>query len=690
MKVVLQDGIKDCGICSLLSIIRFYGGEVSKEYLREITNTTKDGVSFYNLIEGAKQIGFDAVGLTGKIENIEVNNLPCIAHFIVNKSYKHFVVLYDINKKKKQVTLMDPAKGKKIISISEFNLLSSNNYIFLKPLKKLPIMQKKNVIYKNIASLFKRNKKTLFIIVILTFSYFIFNIITSFHFKYLLEYSINYSLTKNIYYLSIIMIVFYLLKNISNLLRNILLSKWTILFDKEITTNTYKQLLLLPYLYYKNRTTGEVISRFKDLNTIRSFINKFFCIISTDLISFIIFFIIMFNYHKELTIYLLIPMFCLLLYQLLIGSKKKKYLKRISTKEDVINSYLIQGISNVDTVKGSHLEKRLIDKFSLNYQSFLETIYSYNLLLERYIFNKNVLNDISLLIIFGLGSYYVINGNLLLNNLIVYQYFYSYFNTSFSNLISIIEEYSSYKVALNRVEEIFMISKDNFNNNYFYLSFTLNGNITYTDLTYKVGSKYLFKDLNLHIKQGEKILLSGESGSGKSTLMKMLLRYVEVEFNKIQIADIDINHYHLENIRSNITYVSSSEYLFNDTIKNNIVLYKDYSEEEFNDVCRICLVDDIVKNSSNGYDTLIEENGFNFSNGERQRIILARSIIKKTSIYIFDEALAGIDISREKKILENIFKYLNDKTVIVISHRFNNKKLFDRVLKLEKAQIYES
>ena len=87
---------------------------------------------------------------------------------------------------------------------------------------------------------------------------------------------------------------------------------------------------------------------------------------------------------------------------------------------------------------------------------------------------------------------------------------------------------------------------------------------------------------------------------------------------------------------------------------------------------------------------MIEENGFNFSNGERQRIILARSIIKKSNIYILDESLGQIDINREKKILENIFKYLSDKTIIVISHRFNNKKLFDRVLKLDKAKIYES
>ena len=116
------------------------------------------GVTLYNLIEGAKIIGFDAIGLSGKIENIDVNNLPCIAHLIVNKSYRHFVVIYQIEKKKKQVIIMDPAKGKKKISFSEFNLLSSSNYLFLKPIKKLAVMKKKNIIYKNISKLIKKKQ----------------------------------------------------------------------------------------------------------------------------------------------------------------------------------------------------------------------------------------------------------------------------------------------------------------------------------------------------------------------------------------------------------------------------------------------------------------------------------------------------------------------------------------------------
>ena len=690
MKVVLQDGIKDCGICCLLSIIRYYKGEVSKEYLREITNTTKDGVSLYNLIEGAKEIGFEAIGVSGTIEDINVNNLPCIAHVVVKKNYKHFIVIYQINKDKKQLIIMDPAKGKKSISFSEFNLLTSNNYIFLKPIKKLPIRKKKNIIYKTIKKLYSKQKSKFILIFILTFSYFVINIITSFHFKYLLEYSIKYNLIQNIEWISSTLILLYLLKNINLAFRNILLNKWNTIFDLETTTITYKQILLLPYLYYKNRTTGEIISRLKDLTMVRTFISNLFCTLTTDLISIIIFIWIMCQYNYKLTILILIPLIIIVIYNIAFQKSKKKSMTILCKYQDKINSDFIQGISNVDTVKGSHLEKRLFDKFTIHYKTFLEKLYNYNLWLEFFTFLKNNLKDCIYLLLYGFGSYYVIIEKLTLSNLIIYQTFFTYFLTSFYNVLSLLEEYHSYKISLERIEEIFMISPDSFKNNYYYLPFKLNGNIFIKDLKYKVGSKYLFNDLNLTIKQGEKILLSGQSGSGKSTLLKMLLRYVEVPYGKISIAGIDINHYHLENIRSNITYVTSNEYLFTDSIRNNIALYKENKEEEFEKVCDLCLVNDLISNNILGYDSLIEENGFNYSNGERQRIILARSILRKSNIYILDEALGQIDINREKKILQNIFNYLHDKTIIVISHRFNNKKLFDRILKLEKGKINES
>ncbi len=690
MKVVLQDGIKDCGICSLLSIIRFYGGEVSKEYLRELTNTTKDGVSLYNLIEGAKKIGFDAIGVTGKLEDIEVNNLPCIVHTIVNKSYKHYIVLYQINNIKKEVLIMDPAKGKKTISFSEFNMLTSKNYIFLKPTKQLPFLKKKNIIINLLKKSFRSNSKNLIVISFLTILFFIFNIMYSLNFKFLIEYSINYNMTLNILLITYIVLLITFFKNINFLLRNILLSKWNSIFDISTTTTTYKQILLLPYLYFKNRTTGEVISRFRDLNIIRDYLSNIFCTLTTDLICIIIFLIIMFRYISSVTSIILFSVLLLIIYTFTIKSRKKKLIKNIKKNEEIINTYLIQGISNVDTIKGSHLEKRFIDKFLINYKSFIDIVYKYNRFNEINRFVKNNFSDFIFILIYSFGSYLVIKDNLNLSSLIVFQTFTNYFLSSVFRIQNVLEEYSTYKVSKDRIEELFLIGEENFNHNYFYLSYDLKGNIEFNNLNYKLGNKYLFKDLNLVIKENEKILLSGESGTGKSTLVKILMRYINIDFGMVKIKDIDINHYHLENIRKNITYVSSNEYLFNDTIKNNISLYKDYQDEEIENVCKICYVDDIIKGKDTGLNTMIEENGFNLSNGERQRIILARSILKESSIYIFDEALGQIDINKEKKILESIFKYLNNKIVIVISHRFNNKKLFDRVLKLEEGIIIES
>ena len=397
----------------------------------------------------------------------------------------------------------------------------------------------------------------------------------------------------------------------------------------------------------------------------------------------------MLKFNFKLTLIINLNILIIILFIIISNKNKKKSIKRIHRSEDIINSYLIQGISNVDTIKGSHLEKRMIDKFSVNYKSFQESIYSFNNISEIENLIKSIVNDLIFILILGIGSYLVIKDKLSLSNLIIYQTLVNYYLKSAINIINVMSTYNSFKVSLDRVEELYMLEEENFNNNYFYLPYTLDGKIEIKNLTYKVGSKILFDNLSININRGERILLSGESGCGKSTLVKMLMRYIETKYNTIIISGIDINHYHLQNIRSNITYVTSNEYLFNDSLRNNICLYKEYSEEEIKKVCEICSVDEI-NNNDNYLNYIIEENGFDLSNGERQRIILARSLLKKSNIYIFDEALAQIDINREKKILEEIFKYLQNKTIVVISHRFNNKKLFDRVLKLEKGKIYEN
>ncbi|MBQ2640315.1 MAG: ATP-binding cassette domain-containing protein [Bacilli bacterium] len=689
MKIVMQDGIKDCGICSLLSIIRFYGGDVSKEYLRELTNTTKSGVSAYKLLEGAKKIGFTGFGCKGDIKNIDKNNLPCIAHLIINKSYQHFVTIYDIDLINKKVLIMDPAKGKKILSFSYFRLLSSNNYIFLKPIKKLPVVTKRKIILEDIKKFCHHNLLPIVIITILSLIYFLINIIVAFHFKYLLQFVINYELSINILFISYYLLIIYIVKELLLFLRNTLLLKMTSLFDYKVTTNTYKKILLLPYFYYKNRTTGEVISRIKDLNIVKTYLGNFICSITTDLFTAIIFIIFMFNINNQLTISVLLIIGIIFIYNYLITRLKRKRIQNYYNNEEKLNSYLIESLTSVETIKGLHIENNTLTKFRLKYKNYLESFYKMSILNEINTFFKNIINNFLLVIVYGFGTISVINNKISVAELFIYQGMLSYFLTSINNLIFLKQEHTSYKAALDRIHDMYTIKQEVFDGNK-YNNFSLVGDIKYNYLTYGYNRVNLFNNLKLTIRSKEKILICGSSGSGKSTLIKMLMRYVEVPFDMIKINNVDINHYHLDNLRNKITYVSNSEFLFSDTIYNNIILNRKVSMEEVKNISKIVLLDEVISKNNLGYQNIVEENGFNFSGGERQRIVLARTLLKNSDIYIFDEALSQIDIDKERKILINIFKYLKNKTVIVISHRFNNCDLFNRVIKLEGGKIVEN
>lgn len=689
MKIVLQDGIKDCGICCLLSVIRYYGGDISKEVLRQITNTDRSGVSAYNLIEGARKIGFEATGMKGDLSKIEKNNLPCLAHLVVNKSYKHFVVIYDIDLDNNKVLVMDPAKGRRSLTVGEFRLMSSMNFIFLKPIKALPIFNKMKIIKKTVLDFIKSKKILIWLVMFLSLCYFLFQILTAFHLKYILEFSINYKLSGVLVFLSIYLIILYFFKEFSNFLRNILLMKILSTLDFNMTFVTFKQILLLPYLYFKNRTTGEVISRLKDLNTIKNFLGQICCFVISDFLGTFIFGFIMFYLNKKLFIFIIF--ICLFSFgmQILFNKLKMRKLKIVNSYNDRVDSYLIEAITNIETIKGSHLEKRFSDIFKIKYQKFLEKNYSMNLILEWQLFFKSFINNFLMTVIFGVGGYLVIKNKMSLGELFIYQNIFNYFLFSFNNLLNVEGLYHEYRLAIERVEDLFMIRRENFSGGYSYSLYRLTGDIIFKNLNYDVSLKCLFKDINFSIKYKDKVLLVGESGTGKSTLVKMLMKYIEVPFGFISINNIDINHYHLDNLRNNITYVGNSDTLFTDTFYNNIVLNGNVLKENFEKIVKITKVDEIVKDDGLKYRKVIEEDGFNLSTGERQRVILARALIRKSDIYIFDEAFSQIDLNKTEEILNDVLKYLEDKTVIVISHRNNFYKLFNRVLKLENSQIHE-
>ena len=223
--------------------------------------------------------------------------------------------------------------------------------------------------------------------------------------------------------------IIYILKETSTVIRNILITKYSELLDYKITLKTYEQIILLPYLYYKNRTTGEIISRIKDLSYVKGYIVKLFTVCSTDIFTSFIFMILLFNINKILTLCSIILFILLITLNLLQKPKLQSRIKKYYRKEEKLNSYLIEVLSCMDVIKGMHTEKLVIDKLKIKYQNFLESIYKLSLVQELFTYFSNNINDLFQVIILGLGSYEVVKTNLSLGQLIIYQSILSFLNT---------------------------------------------------------------------------------------------------------------------------------------------------------------------------------------------------------------------------------------------------------------------
>ena len=179
----------------------------------------------------------------------------------------------------------------------------------------------------------------------------------------------------------------------------------------------------------------------------------------------------------------------------------------------------------------------------------------------------------------------------------------------------------------------------------------------------------------------EFVVVYGKSGTGKSTLIKLLNKELELKEGNIYINDEDINELNTTSLRNKICYVSQNEYLFNDSIKNNIAMFKNTKNKEIEKVLKVTMLDKVLKQRNINLDFILEENGHNLSAGERQKILLARTLLRNTDFIILDETMNEIDIDSERKILERIVTEYN-KTIIMISHRNSNIDLFKRRVEL--------
>ncbi|MDD3048433.1 MAG: peptidase domain-containing ABC transporter [Bacilli bacterium] len=680
-KYVKQETISDCGVACLLTIIKRYGGNVSFEKLRDLTKTSKNGTTAFHLIEAANKLGLTATGY--KCDDIlNICEFPCIGHVTMQNSYQHFIIIEEIIIKDKIIIITDPVSGMKKYPFEEFNQIWNKVIIILKPTNKI-IKEKdhKNLI-KLMIKFIKPYKNKLILIFLISLIYIFLNMLSAFYLKIITDqYFHSY---KSLFIIFIIFLIFGIFKVLSDYVRNRLL----IYIDKQINYNliidTYKHIISLPYKYFDTRHTGDILTRINDLNYIRELISKISFTFIIDLLLIIISFFMLF-FINHLLFYL--SLFTIILYfiiYLIFNPIIKKYISLNQEKESAVNSYLVESIGGINSIKGLGVEEEVLSNIKTKYNSLVNNNYKFEKVYNASQTLKNIIMIIGLTTLTYISSVLILNKVITIGDLILFNTLLLYFFEPIQNIFELEPLIKNASNALKRINNLFCLESEDSNNKIEYIK----GNISITNLAFSYNDKDLIlKEINLCINEGEKVMIMGDSGSGKSTLFKLLLKYYKINDNFIKIDNKDINLYNLKTIKNGIVYVSQNEVLFTESIYNNIVLNRNIKEKDFLKICDLTYVNEIIKNNNLKYNQLLEENGSNISGGERQKIIIARSLLKNANIYIFDESTNQMDLILEKNIINNIFNLYKSKTIIMIMHHLENIDLFDKVIILKDGKV---
>lgn len=650
---IKQKGLKDCGPACILMILKYYDGYISLDKLSDMLCTSNKGTTAYHMVEVLKSLGFDSDGF--KYKDISSLKCPCIALINID-SYNHYVVIYEINFKRKYLIIGDPSKGIVKMRFNEF-LSYFTGVIITVTLKRKLIKEKEIKIFNFVFKLIKPNIKYLIFISTLSLIISICSILSSFFLQSVII-NINHSFINKIILLFLILFLFMI---VTGYIRNLLLIKINQNIDKKLSLNTFNHIINLPYYYCKNKTVGEISSYFNDLFLIKNVINNvsitFF--INIPLIMLLTIFLFFTSYQL-----FIINMFTISLYLIiyLVFKNKNYYLTDLLLrKKAFINSYIIESIKGYETIKNLGIQKKRILEFNDEYSKYLninkkfDKVKNNEFLLRELVSSLNVI----LIVIYGVVS---LKSGLQVEKFITIFLLSSLLNNSFKNILEFDYEIKEVKSSIEHIGELF-------NKNEYKENIVVNGDIFVKNLSYSFNKvNNVLNNVNLSIKKGMKVMVSGESGSGKSTLFKIIKGYYDNYKGDVIIDNYQSNKYSFKNV----LYVSPRETLFTGRVIDNLINKND----------EICELDSFI----NDYNLLIEEDGFNISDGQRQRIVLARALVN-FNILIIDEGLSQVDVNMERRILKRLFEKYKDKTIIYISHRLDNLDLFDRFLKLDKGYI---
>lgn len=735
----------DCGPTCLRMLAKFYGRSYTAQTLREKAQISKDGVSILGISEAAEAIGFHSIGVKITIKKLLSQvPLPCLLHW----EQSHFVILYDVRPAQTNIILgifswltgrltpsqsqrtaecktnmfyvSDPAKGLLTYSMAEFEkhwLATSNEgmALLLEPTSRFYEEQGENspiLSHSQLAGYLWQYRRLILQLGLGMLVGSGLSLLLPFLTQSIVDVGIS---TRNMSFINIVLIgqiVLLCSTSAVDFIRGWIVLHISTRLNLSILSEFLAKLMRLPVSFFDVKQFGDIMQRIGDHHRIESFLTGQTLSVVFSLLNLLIFGFILAYYHSSIFV---VALGAAIMYSfwvtLFLKQRRKLDARRfdVSSKNQSQIVQLIQGMQEIK-LAGAETQKRWewehtqakLFRWNVKNLSLSQFQQAGGLLINQ---GKNIL-------ISSLAAKAVLNGQLTLGGMMSVQYILGQFNAPIEQMVNFLQSLQDAKISLERLNEVHALADEETTSKELYSEWGQKQDIVVKDLLYAypgAGNDPVLKKVNLTIPHGKTTAIVGTSGSGKTTLLKLLLRFYEPQCGSIflvtapraltaseKITEGLENRIALEHVshrawRQQCGLVMQEGFIFSDTIARNIAINDEIIDKDrLYYAARVANIHEFIESMPSGYYTKIGAEGNGISQGQKQRILIARSVYKNPQLLFFDEATNALDADNESLILRNLNAFFKGKTVIIVAHRLSTVKHADQIIVMEKGEIVET
>lgn len=689
----------DCGPTCLYMISKFHGRNLDIEKLRTNSELGKEGVNLFGISNAAENIGLRTLSVEISFEKlIKEAPLPCIVHW----EQKHFVIVTP-NSTLNKIEIADPANNIIRYTQKEFCLKWLNTTDEVQGIALLveptpvfynqPESKRTSVSWSFLLQYLTQYKKYFLQLVIGLLIGSLLQLIFPFLTQSIIDVGIN---TKNLQYIYLILFAQLFLfagRTITEFIRSRILLFIGTRVNISILSDFWIKLMKLPISYFDTKKTGDILQRIGDHSRIQQFLTVGSLSVIFSLFNLFIFSIVLFIYNVPVFVVFLIGSILYFLWiRLFLAYRRKLDVQRFSlaSRENTATMQLIQGmqeirLNNCDKPKRWEWEKLQTALFKLSFRGLSISQFQQA--------GAFFINEGKNLVITFFTAKAVLDGQLTLGAMLAIQYIIGQLNSPVEQLISFMQQAQDAKISLERLNEIHSLDNEELEENNLQKQLPENKSICFQNISFTytgAGNEPVLNNINVEIPDGKTTAIVGMSGSGKTTLLKLLLKFYENYNGDIKIGESNLKYISPNFWRDQCSSVMQDGYIFNDTIANNIAVSDEKPDyKKLLSACKSANIQKFIEGLPLGFNTKIGAEGTGISQGQRQRILIARAVYKNPHFIFLDEATNSLDANNEKEILENLTEFFKGKTAVVVAHRLSTVKNADKIIVLKNGEIVE-